>query len=127
MTATVDYLVDQGLLSARRGRWELEEPLDGVVPEGLRQLALRQVDRLDLADRRVLDAACVAGGEFTVASVAAGIGAEVSEVEDRCARLISPTAEVKAAFDRARALAHEQASRRFESRAAMAMVVGESR
>jgi len=89
LTATVDYLLDRGILAVRRGRWEMAEPLDGIVPEGLRQLAVRQLDPLDVLERRVLDAACVTGLEFTVASVAAANGVGPADVEDVCTRLSS--------------------------------------
>jgi DNA-binding winged helix-turn-helix (wHTH) protein/tetratricopeptide (TPR) repeat protein len=96
LTATVDYLLDRGILSARTGRWEMTEVLDGIVPDGLRQLALRQIERLDPLDRRVLEAACIVGAEFTVASVAAATGTDHSNVDDVCTRLASQTEFVSA-------------------------------
>ena len=96
LTAIVDYLLERGILAAPHGRWRLAEPLDGIVPEGLRQLALRQLDRLDPSARRVLDAACVAGSEFTVASVAAASDLAPSDVEAVCARLAAENELVSA-------------------------------
>ena len=96
VTATVDYLLERGTLASPHGRWWLVEPLAGIVPEGLRQLALRQLDRLDPAERRVLDAASVAGFEFTVATAAAAGDLAAAAVEDVCARLAARTELVSA-------------------------------
>src|SRR4029079_671656 len=40
LTATVEYLLERGILTVLHGRWRLAEPLTGIVPDGLRQLAL---------------------------------------------------------------------------------------
>lgn len=59
------------------------------VPEDLRQMIEQQIDRLEPEDRRLLDAAAVAGAEFTAAAVAAGLDGDLVEVEERlaaCAR-----------------------------------------
>ena len=87
LTATVEYLLERGILTVLHGRWRLAEPLAGIVPDGLRQLVLRQLDPLDPRERRVLDAACIAGFEFTAASVAAASDMAAADVEDACARL----------------------------------------
>src|SRR4029077_2072263 len=55
VTTTVDYLLERGLLSAGDGSWDVTAPLDGVVPDGLRQLVLCRVDRLDPSERCVMD------------------------------------------------------------------------
>ncbi|MBX3024502.1 AAA family ATPase [bacterium] len=87
VAATVDVLLERGILVAVDGRWRLGEPLAGIIPDSLRQLALRQIERLSATARRVLDAASVAGGEFAVAAVAAASGLPVAEVEAACAAL----------------------------------------
>jgi DNA-binding winged helix-turn-helix (wHTH) protein/tetratricopeptide (TPR) repeat protein len=96
VTATVDDLLEQGLLTPRTGRWEFVGTLEGIVPEGLRQLAIRQIDRLDAADRVVLDAACIVGAEFTVASVAAADGVDAATVDQVCTRAASQTGLLRA-------------------------------
>ena len=87
VVATVDFLLERGLLAITADRWRLREPLAGVIPESLRQLALRQLERLPAAARRVIDAASVAGAEFAVAAVAAATGLAVAEVEQACVTL----------------------------------------
>jgi predicted ATPase len=47
----------------------------------------QQIKRLSTAERRVLEAASVAGVEFSVAAVAAGLQVGVEQVEEWCADL----------------------------------------
>ena len=58
------------------GHWELEGEIcdDGMrVPENLRQLIEQQLARVSPDERKILEAASVAGAEFSAAAVAAGI------------------------------------------------------
>jgi predicted ATPase len=90
MVNMVDYLIAQGGLVEVDGRWELKGGLEAVevgVPESLQQMIERQIERLSAEERRVLEVASVAGVEFSAAAVAAGVEAEVSEVEESCAEL----------------------------------------
>lgn len=89
VTATVDFLLERALLGADGGRWQLSAPLDGVVPDSLRQLALRQLDRLSPSERSIVEAASVAGDEFATAAVAAATDLPTEEIEDVCARLVA--------------------------------------
>jgi tetratricopeptide (TPR) repeat protein len=91
VTATVAYLLERGLLAASGGRWRLAEPLDGVVPDGLRQLALQRIKQLAPEERRVLDAASVVGVQFSVAAVAAATDVAPAAVEDVCVTLAART------------------------------------
>jgi tetratricopeptide (TPR) repeat protein len=90
MVNVVDYLVEHGGLVEADGRWVLREDVGDVVvgvPETIKQLVERQVDRLDSEEQRVLHGASVAGVEFSVAAVAAGLGADSFAVEERCEKL----------------------------------------
>jgi hypothetical protein len=91
VTATVAYLLERGLLAAPGGRWRLAEPLDGIIPDSLRQLALQRIQQLAPEERRVLDAASVVGTEFSVAAVAAGTDVAPAAVEDVCVTLAART------------------------------------
>ena len=57
------------------------------MPETLRQLIERQLERLSPEEQQVLEVASVAGVEFSAAAVAAGAEVTVEEVEQRCAAL----------------------------------------
>jgi tetratricopeptide (TPR) repeat protein len=91
VTATVAHLLERGLLAASGGRWRLAEPLDGIIPDGLRQLALQRIQQLAPEERRVLDAASVVGTEFSVAAVAAATDVAPAVVEDLCVALAART------------------------------------
>jgi predicted ATPase len=90
MVSVADYLVAQGLITQIGGQWELTGGVEGVeveVPESLRQIIERQIDELDPEEQQMLEVASVVGTEFSAAAVAAGLGGEVGQVEERCARL----------------------------------------
>ncbi|HSP96517.1 MAG TPA: AAA family ATPase [Candidatus Dormibacteraeota bacterium] len=90
MVCVVDELVILGVLTEEQGRWELTKPLDeiaGAVPESLRQLIEKQVDRLEPEAQRLLEVASVLGNEFSVPSVAVGLDADLAAVEARCEAL----------------------------------------
>ena len=62
---------------------------DGMrVPENLRQLIEQQLARVNPDERKVLEAASVAGAEFSAAAVAAGIEQTAEAVETHCDGLV---------------------------------------
>jgi predicted ATPase len=63
------------------------EALEAAVPDSLRQLIEQQLVQCSPAEQRVLETAGVAGMEWTVAAVAAGLNGEMLEVEEQCAAL----------------------------------------
>jgi predicted ATPase len=90
MVTLVDSWLTQGLLLEQDGVWVLAatvEALHNSVPDSLRQLIDRQLDGLSAAEQRVLEAASVAGVEFSAAGVAAGLAQEVESVDDWCTAL----------------------------------------
>src|SRR5262249_59042769 len=54
------------------------------VPQNIQQMIEQQLERLRPEEQRMLEAASVAGVEFSVATVAAGLAAEVVAVEEFC-------------------------------------------
>ena len=86
MVNVVDYWVSQGLLAETDGSWRLTSNIDGRmgVPESLRQMIDKQLERLTPQERRVVEAASVAGREFSTVTVAAGLEEEQSPVEELC-------------------------------------------
>jgi predicted ATPase len=86
----VEHLIEQGVVVRRQGQWTLQDGAEAKVaslPEGLRQLLVRRLEDLPTEERRVLEAASVAGEQFTVAAVAAGAQCPVEDVEARCEEL----------------------------------------
>ncbi len=87
----VDSLIAQGVLVQVDGQWELQAGLEEVgvgVPESLQQMIARQIERLGVQDRRILEGASVAGAEFSAAAAAAGLNTEAEEVEEQCGALM---------------------------------------
>jgi adenylate cyclase len=90
MVHVVEELLTQGRSAAPPGCWVLHTTPEadiGRVPEGIRQMLALQLDRLPLADQRLLEAASVAGAAFAAASVAAGVTGDVVTTEEHCERL----------------------------------------
>jgi DNA-binding winged helix-turn-helix (wHTH) protein/predicted ATPase len=87
MVSVVDYLEADGLIAECGGQWRLSVELAEIelgVPEGVRQMIEKQLDRLSQDQRQALEAASVAGAEFDVGSVAACLEKEVMEIEEMC-------------------------------------------
>lgn len=90
MTAVVDDSLRRGVLHRTDAGWELTGDLDNAaepIPQSLRQLIERQLDRLDDPDRRLLEVASVAGDPFAIAAIADAMKAPVEPVEERCVAL----------------------------------------
>jgi predicted ATPase len=87
MVNVVDYLLAHGAEAQQVvSQQPLEERL-GVVPASIQQIIEKQLARLSRAEQHVLEVASVAGADFSVAAVAAGLQATTGEVEAYCAGL----------------------------------------
>lgn len=87
MVNVVDEWVRQGVLCETDGHWQLAANLHELaagVPESLRQMIERQLERLTPEEQRMIETASVIGGEFTIAIVAAGLDEQLSHVEVCC-------------------------------------------
>jgi predicted ATPase len=90
VVSVVQDLIARGVITQSAGTWTLNGDLDALTqetPEGIRQLVNSQRARLPLKTRRILEAASVAGMEFSAAEVAAALETAVAVVEEHCARL----------------------------------------
>lgn len=90
LVTMVADLVHRGVLRNGPTGWELPVALDPAnigVPETLRQLIEQQFERLAPAEQAILEAASVAGIDFSTAAVAAGVGMPIEDVDARCATL----------------------------------------
>ncbi|HXG05681.1 MAG TPA: AAA family ATPase [Candidatus Binatia bacterium] len=87
MVSLVDFLVDRGWIGEEEGRWHLRgrpEEVAAGVPDTLRRLIECQLDALPAEEQGVLEAASVAGAEFSAAAVAAALGEPWDRVEHCC-------------------------------------------
>jgi tetratricopeptide (TPR) repeat protein len=85
MADLVRYLCDRGVIAEDQGRWVLAlsvPDLEHDLPESVRSMIQRKIDRLSDADRRFLSAASVQGCEFDAAVVAKVLQADPAEVEE---------------------------------------------
>ena len=76
----VDYLVTQQSLAD-------DVDLSEIVPDGLRPLLDRQIDRLSPSKSQVLEAASIAGVEFSTAQLADALAEPAASVDDTCQQL----------------------------------------
>jgi predicted ATPase len=90
MVSAVDHLQAEGLITESAGRWQLQVELAEIeidAPESVRQMIEKQIDRLSHDQRRAIEAASVAGAEFSVAAVAAGLDEDLMRIEEMCEEL----------------------------------------
>src|SRR5215468_11248134 len=90
MVRVVDELVALRMLESEDDRWRLRRPVAEIrraLPESLRVLVEKQIDRLQPEAQRLLEAASLLGNEFTIGSVAAGLGADTATIEEFCDEL----------------------------------------
>ena len=88
MVDLLRYLRDRRVIVQDQGRWALVgavPDLQRELPESVRGMIQRKVDRLSEADRYLLMAASVQGREFDSAVVARVLGREAADVEERLA------------------------------------------
>jgi len=87
MAGFIDHLRLQGVILETSPGWSLRAPLETItldVPDDVRLLIDNDLEGLSPADRHLLQAASVAGDDFTPLVVAAPLGCEVVDVEMRC-------------------------------------------
>ena len=90
MVNVMDYLLACGAVVHVDGRWQLSEASQSMcpeIPESLKDMIDRQLDRLTGDERRVLEVASVGGAAFSAALVAAIADASLESIEDRLASL----------------------------------------
>lgn len=98
---TVDDLLRQGVLVEEAGQWIVRtdriKEVDESIPDTLRQLIERQIERLEKHDQLLLEVASVSGMEFAVAAVAAGLQTALETVEAQCEQLARKSQFIRSA------------------------------
>jgi predicted ATPase len=80
------YLRDRGVIAEGPGGWELAEAVPDFrreLPESVRSLIQKKLDRLGAADRRLLSVASVQGYEFDSGVVASVLDVDAADAEER--------------------------------------------
>jgi tetratricopeptide (TPR) repeat protein len=103
MTAMLDHLIRQGVLTQTNGRWTITIPLDQIdpgVPETLKQMLELQLQHASARERQLLRCASVVGHHFTAWSVATMLGCDSSQIEDELSELAERQQFLKSAGTR---------------------------
>jgi predicted ATPase len=79
-----DWTLRGVLKQEKNGAWTAVEDSEQRIPESLRYMLERQIDELNADERTLLEAASIAGMEFSPAAVAAGLATNLEETEQRC-------------------------------------------
>jgi predicted ATPase len=92
MVATLDHLIERGLIARDRGGWRLRRPLDEIglaVPESLREMIEIQIERLSPDEQRVLEGASLTQHRAfsVIARTAAAMDTDPGQFERVCERL----------------------------------------
>ena len=87
MVNVVDYLVAEKIIAERDGRWQLQGDLYEIelgVPEDVRYLIEKHIDRLSQEEQRVLEGASVVGMECSSVAISAGLAEDIVRIEEVC-------------------------------------------
>ncbi len=90
MIAMLEHLIAQGFIRQEGGAWQLRSALSEIdmgVPTALSEMIEMQIDRLDSADQRLLEAASLIGVIFPAWAAAAALDGDLEEIEDQYEKL----------------------------------------
>lgn len=90
MVNLIDSFFSQGSIAPVDGAWQLKvelKELEVGMPENIRQMISKQIDRLSKEDQQVLEAASICGMKFSALAVASALAVDVVGVEERCEQL----------------------------------------
>jgi predicted ATPase/DNA-binding winged helix-turn-helix (wHTH) protein len=87
MVNVVDYLVNENVIAEYEGCWQLRVEMDEVelgVPENIRDLIEKHIERLSEKEQRVLEGASVVGMDCSAVAISAGLDEDVIKIEEVC-------------------------------------------
>ncbi len=90
MINVIEYLVSKEVVGERNGVWRLQVELDEVeldVPENIRNLIEKHIERLTPEEQRVLEGASVVGMDCSAVAISAGLAEDVLRIEEVCDEL----------------------------------------
>ena len=91
MVNLVEYLVAEAFIVQDQGTWRLRGgpvEMEPGVPDNIRQLIEKQIERLSPDERRVLEGASVVGMECSTVAIGAGLAEPTDWVETHCEALV---------------------------------------
>jgi len=87
MVTEGEFLKSNGAIAEREGRWKLDVPLEQIeveMPESLRDLIERQINRITPELQSLLQVASVAGTKFSASVLSFGADISVVDAEEMC-------------------------------------------
>ncbi|MBA2491608.1 MAG: AAA family ATPase [Gammaproteobacteria bacterium] len=90
MLNVVDYLLARGSIAVDQGHWVLPSAIEALhtgVPESLREMIERQIERHSAEEQHILEAASVAGTVFTAITVASALDTDAWGIENTLTQL----------------------------------------
>jgi predicted ATPase/DNA-binding winged helix-turn-helix (wHTH) protein len=91
MVNLVEYLTAERMIVGDGRGWALQgavADIESGIPENVRQLIERQIDRLSPDERRALEGASVVGMECSSVAISAGLEEPVEWVDEQCEALV---------------------------------------
>ena len=91
MVNLVEYLVFEQVIARSGDGWQLRggfSEIESGIPENVRQLIEKQIERLGPDERTVLEGASVVGLECSSVAIGAGLDQPTDRVEERCEALV---------------------------------------
>ena len=86
MVNVVDYLVADGFIGESEGSWQVVGEIGNIdvsVPDSIKQMIEKQLDLLDANQLRTLEAASVAGAEFSALALVVALGEDSTEIRSK--------------------------------------------
>jgi predicted ATPase len=90
MVDLIRYLRDRNVIAQESGNWTLTQELPDIgreLPQSVRSMIQRKIERLSPAERRLLSVASVQGYELDSAVLAAALAMDAAEIEETLQRL----------------------------------------
>jgi predicted ATPase len=83
----IEFLVQEKIVVERDGCWELAVDLSEVelgVPENIREMVDKHIERLEPFEQRILEGASVVGMDCSAVAISAGLAEDVVRIEEIC-------------------------------------------
>ena len=99
MIATLDHMIERGLIVRDEGQWRLKVPVGEIemeVPETLRQMMEAQIEHLTSEEQRALEVASVVGVRFPTQVVAEAVQQNPEALEELFERVTRSSRMVRA-------------------------------
>jgi predicted ATPase/DNA-binding winged helix-turn-helix (wHTH) protein len=83
----LEFLVQEKIIAKHGDEWKLEvdvSEVESAVPDNIRELVDKHIDRLDPSEQHVLEGASVVGMDCSAVAISAGLGEDVVRVEEIC-------------------------------------------